>query len=57
LSFMWSLNCILGILSFWVNIHLWVSTYYVCSFVTRLPHSGYFLVSSICQRISWSHCF
>jgi hypothetical protein len=45
LSFMWSVNCILGILSFWANIHLSVSVYHVCSFVIGLPHSGsYFLV-------------
>ena len=56
LSFMWSVNCILGILSFWANIYLSVSVYHVWSFVTGLPHSG-FLVPSICLRISWSHCF
>ena len=38
LSFIWSVNCILGVLSFWANIHLSVSAYYVCSFVIRLPH-------------------
>jgi hypothetical protein len=27
------------ILSFWANIHLSVSGYYVCSFVIGLPHS------------------
>jgi hypothetical protein len=32
LSFMWYVNCILGILSFWANIHLSVSVYHVCSF-------------------------
>ena len=58
LSFMWFVNCILGILSFWANIHLSVSAYYVCSFVIGLHHLGwYFLVPSICLRISWSHCF
>jgi hypothetical protein len=58
LSFMWSGNCILGIPSFWVNIHLSVSAYHVCSFVIGLPYSGWFtLVPSICLRISWSHCF
>ena len=31
---------ILGILSFWANIHLSVSTYCVSSFVIGLPHSG-----------------
>jgi hypothetical protein len=31
LIFMWSVNCILGILRFWANIHLPVSEYYVCS--------------------------
>ena len=30
---MWSVNCILGILSIWANIHLLVSAYHVCSFV------------------------
>jgi hypothetical protein len=40
LSFMWFVNCILGICSFWANIHLPVSAYHVCSFVIGLPHSG-----------------
>jgi hypothetical protein len=40
LSFMYFANCILGILSFWANIHLSVSAYHVCSFVIELPHSG-----------------
>jgi hypothetical protein len=38
LSFMCFANCILGILCFWANIHLSVSAYHVCSFVTGLPH-------------------
>jgi hypothetical protein len=40
LSFMYFANRILGILSFWANIHLSVSAYHVCSFVIGLPHSG-----------------
>ena len=40
LSFMWSVNCIWGILSFWANIHLSLSAYHMCSFVIGLPHSG-----------------
>jgi hypothetical protein len=38
LSFMCSANCILGILSFWANIHLSVSVYRVffCDWVTSL---------------------
>jgi hypothetical protein len=40
LSFMCFENCILGIPSFWANIHLPVSAYHVCSFVIGLPHSG-----------------
>jgi hypothetical protein len=40
LSFMWSVNYILGIMNFWANIHLLVSAYHVCSFVVGLPHSG-----------------
>jgi hypothetical protein len=31
-------NCILGILSFWSNIHLSVNAYQVSSFVIGLPH-------------------
>jgi hypothetical protein len=38
LEFLCFANCILGILSFWVNIHLSVSTYHVSSFVIGLPH-------------------
>jgi hypothetical protein len=30
LSFMWFVNYILSILSFWANIHLSVSTYIIC---------------------------
>jgi hypothetical protein len=37
LSFMWFENYILGIPSFWANIHLSVSGYHVCSFVIGLP--------------------
>ena len=52
LSFMWSVNCILGIPSFGANMHLSVSAYHLCSFVTWLPYLGwYFLVPSICLRI------
>ena len=40
LSFMWSVSCIMGIPCSLPNIHLSVSTYHVCSFVTELPHSG-----------------
>ena len=51
-------SCILGILGFWANIHLSVSTYQVTSFVIGLPHSGwYFLVPSICLRILKIHWF
>jgi hypothetical protein len=48
LGFTWSVICILAILNFWTIIHLSVSAYWVCSFVTELPHSGwYFQVPSI----------
>jgi hypothetical protein len=40
LSFIWSVNCILDILSFWANSHLSVCAYYGWSFVIGLPHSG-----------------
>jgi hypothetical protein len=53
LSFMGSANCILGILGFWANIHLSVSTYHVYSFVIGLPHSRRYPPDpSICLRIS-----
>jgi hypothetical protein len=38
LSFMCFATCILGILSFWVNICLPVTTDHVSSFVIGLPH-------------------
>jgi hypothetical protein len=31
-------SCIMVIPSFWANIHLSVSTYHVCSLMSRLPH-------------------
>jgi hypothetical protein len=40
LSFMWSINYILGILSFRANIYLSVNAHHVCSFVIGLSHSG-----------------
>jgi hypothetical protein len=42
LSFMCFARCILGILTFWVNIHSSVSAYHVSSFVIGLPHSGWY---------------
>jgi hypothetical protein len=47
LSFMWSVNCILVIWSFWVNLYFSVSAYHVCSLAIGLPQLGYFLVLSI----------
>jgi hypothetical protein len=38
LFFLCFANYIVGILGFWANIHLSVSTYHVSSFVTGLPH-------------------
>ena len=40
LSFMCFAECILGILSFWDNIHLSVSVYQVTTYVIGLPHTG-----------------
>jgi hypothetical protein len=40
LSFMCFVSCILGILCFWTNIHLSISTYHMSSFVIGLSHSG-----------------
>jgi hypothetical protein len=40
LIFLCFANCILGILSFWANIHLSVNAYQVNSFVIGLPNSG-----------------
>jgi hypothetical protein len=42
LSFMCFANCVLDILSFWANIRLSMSAYYVCSFVIGLPHLGWY---------------
>ena len=53
LIFLCFVNCILGILSFWANIHFSVSTYKVSSFVIGLHHSGWYLPdTSICLKIS-----
>jgi hypothetical protein len=57
LNFMWSVSCIVDILSILPNIDLSVSQHHMCSFVTRLPYSGCFLGPSIFLWISWSHCF
>lgn len=57
-SSIWFVGYRVDILSFWANIHLSVNTYHLCSFVSGLPHLGwYFLVPFICLWISWSHCF
>ena len=40
LSFMSSVNCSLGIASFWANNQLSENAYHVCSFAFGLPHSG-----------------
>ena len=40
------------------KIHIWMSTYHICPFVTGLTHSGWFLLfPSICLWISRFHCF
>jgi len=39
-SSIWSVGCLMGIVSFLSNTQLSVSTCHVCSFVTGLPHSG-----------------
>jgi len=44
LSFMWSVDCILGNSSFWANIHLSVSAQHVCFLVIGLPHSGWYFL-------------
>ena len=51
LSFMWSVNYILGILSFWANIHLSVSAYHVFFFLW--DHTGWYILD---LSISWRHC-
>jgi hypothetical protein len=40
LIFMWFVNCIFDILSFWANIDLSVNAYTWCPFVIGLSHSG-----------------
>jgi hypothetical protein len=57
LCFIWSVGCIVSIVSFWVNIHFLVNRYHVCYFVSGLCYSGwYFLVPSNFLWISWNHC-
>ena len=57
-SFMCFESCILGILSFWANIHLSMSTYCASSFVFGLPHSGWCPPGPfICLGISKIHSF
>jgi len=58
LCFIWFESCIVDIPSFMPNIHWSVNKYHVSSFVTGLPHSGwYFLVPFTHLEISWGHCF
>ena len=55
LSFMCFANCILGILSFWANIHLSVSAYLMTSFVFGLVHSRRYPPDTsicICQALA-----
>jgi len=40
LSFMWSVDCIVGSSSFWANIHLSMSPYQICFSVIDLSQSG-----------------
>ena len=55
LTFFSHLGCI--IYCFLADIHLLVSTHYVCPFESELPHSGWnLLVQSICLQSSWCHC-
>jgi hypothetical protein len=55
LSFICFVSCIVEIPRSLPNIHLSVSTYHVCSFVTELYHLGwYFLDPSLCLRILWN---
>jgi hypothetical protein len=51
--FIWSVNCILGILSFVANIHLSVSAYHMCPFVTGLPHSWWRIELEIWWGLHW----
>jgi hypothetical protein len=43
LSFMWSVNCILGILNFWANTHLSVGAYHVYSLVIGITMLRFYL--------------
>jgi hypothetical protein len=52
LSFKCFVDCILGVLSFWTNIHLSMSAYHVCSFLIGLAHSGCYPPDpSVCLKI------
>jgi hypothetical protein len=52
LSYMWFMSCIMSIPCSLPNTHLSVSISHMRSFVIELPHSGYFLDSSICLQIT-----
>jgi hypothetical protein len=55
LTFIWSMSCMVGTLSFWTSIYVSMNTYNVCPFESGLYHTGwYFLVPSICLHNSWS---
>jgi hypothetical protein len=57
-GFFGSVEHSMNILCFMANIHLQVSTYDICPFGTRLPHSGgYYQVPIICQQNSLCFCF
>jgi hypothetical protein len=56
LSFMGFVNCILGISSFCSNIHLSVSEYHVCSFVTgQIPAQFYTELQRAICIIIWNN--
>ena len=57
LSYIWAVNCDLGILNFWVNIHLSMSACQFCSILTGLHHSGYFIIPSISLSVSTCYRF
>jgi hypothetical protein len=57
LRFIWSVSCVLGILSFWTNIYFSVRIICVLLWPGYLTQDDIFLVWCIWAGFSWSHYF
>ena len=57
LSFMWSVNCILGILNFWANIHLSVNMHLKWLICTCYPQHIHSLMPGTSQILTCLRCY